>query len=219
MNTGTRTPTLILIASIAVLAAAGGFWLAYMLKSEGSAMVDQTLLRDGPLLALPEPKQLADFVLYDHNGDEFSETSLEGEWTLVFFGFSSCPHICPNTLFLLTAVVDQLEKELPAESLPQVLFVSVDPERDTPEVLQQYRERFGGGIEAVSGADDQLRALAMDLGSHYVVPEHEAGEWYNVDHSISVHLLDPQARWVALLSPPHDAATMAEVLERFLGGS
>jgi protein SCO1/2 len=136
----------------------------------------------------------------------------------VFFGFSSCPHICPNTLFLLTSVVDQLEKELPAESLPQVLFVSVDPERDTPEVLQQYRERFGGNIEAVSGADDQLRALAMDLGSHYVVPEHEPGEWYNVDHSISVHLLDPQARWVALLSPPHDAAAMAEVLERFLGG-
>ncbi len=214
---------LVLLGAVAVTAATGGMWLAQeMVQSKitgGPAPADQAQMRDGPLLRLPEPKPIADFDLYDHAGESVSRDALEGEWTLVFFGFTSCPHICPDTLFLLTDVVDRLEGRLPSERLPRVLFVGVDPARDTPEALAQYRERFGGGISAVSGPDEQLRALAMQVGAHYVVPEHEPGTWYNVDHTISVQLLDPQVRWAGVLSAPHDSEAMSDALFRLLGES
>ena len=215
MSTRSRLSTLLLLTSIAVFAAVGGYWLVQV-KDSGQPIANQALLRDGPLLRLPEPKSIADFEMYDHEGDTFSRSSLEGAWTLVFFGFSACPHICPDTLFQLTNVVEKLEGELPPERLPQVLFISVDPERDTAEALGQYRARFGNAIEAISGTDEQLRGLALQFGAHYGVPVHEAGAWYNVEHSISVHLLNPEAQWVGLLSAPHDAEAMAEALERFI---
>lgn len=216
MSTARKIQFSLLIISVAALAAASGFWLAFKYQGADTAIPNQALLRDGPLLALPEAKELSDFTLYDHTGGVFSKASLQGDWRLVFFGFASCPHICPDTLFRLKTVVDQLAEKLPTDELPTILFISVDPERDTPEVLSEYRERFDGDIEAVSGKDDQLRALAMDFGAHYVIPEHEPGEWYNVDHSISVHVLDPEGDWVGLMSAPHDPEAMAGALERFI---
>lgn len=213
-----RASTLLAFAAVAMLAAAGGLWLASSTRDEVTPMADQAKLRDGPFLRLPEPKPIADFALYDHAGQPYSKASLEGSWTLAFFGFTSCPHICPDTLFKLTETVDLMEGELRTESVPQVLLIAVDPERDTPEALRRYRERFDQEIEAVSGPDAQLRALALQLGAHYVVPEHESGQWYNVDHSAGVMLLDPLARWVGLFSAPHDSQAMAGALRRYLEG-
>ena len=216
MSNNSKTATFVLVAAIALAAAAGGFWLAGKSRDSAGAIPNQALLRDGPLLALPEGKALSEFTLYDHTGAEFNNASLEGNWRLAFFGFASCPHICPDTLFKLRTVVDLLEESVDEDKLPGVLLISVDPERDTPEVLSEYRERFDNKIETISGEDEQLRKLAMDLGAHYVVPEHVPGEWYNVDHSVSVHVLDPDGNWEALLSAPHDPPAMAESLARYL---
>lgn len=219
MNTPAKTATIILVISIAIAAAIAGFWVAKISKEASSEGGAPRLVQVGPLLAMPEPKPLSDFSLYDHTGSAFTPMALEGRWTLVFFGFASCPHICPNTLYKLTSVVEQLEGGLPAELIPQILFVSVDPERDTAEVLDRYRERFSGQVLTVSGPDDQLRTLALDLGAHYVIPEHEPGEWYNVDHSASVHLLNPDGEWAGVFSAPHDAGAIASSLETYLGDS
>lgn len=208
-----KTSSIIPFALVALLAAAGGLWFAYATQGESAGPVNQAELRDGPLLRLPQPKPLADFALYDHSGDPFNKAALEGDWTLVFFGFASCPHICPDVLYKLTEAVSGLEEGMPR---PRVLLISVDPERDTPEVLAQYRERFDGKIEAVSGPDPQLRALAMQLGAHYVIPEHGPDEWYNVDHSMSVMVLDASANWVGVYSAPHDIAEISASLGRFL---
>lgn len=216
MSIGKRISIIILILGIAVLASVGGFWAAQKLSTTDEAVPNQALLRDGPLLILPEQKELGEFVLYDHDGRDFNNESLTGEWRLVFFGFTSCPHICPSTLQLLRTVVNELASSLPAKDLPKVLLISVDPERDTPGKLNEYVARFGNDIEAVSGDDAQLRKVAMDFGAHYVIPDHEPGEWYNVDHSISVHVVDPEGRWVGLLSAPHDAEAMAAALGRFI---
>ena len=215
MSIGKRIFIIVFVLAIAAFASVGGFWLAREMRG-AEPIPDQTLLRDGPLLQLPHSKELAAFTLYDHTGAEFNNASLEGNWRLVFFGFASCPHICPDTLFRLRTVVDQLEGELSPEDLPKVLLISVDPERDTPEVLTEYLKRFDNKIEAVSGEDAQLRQLAMDFGAHYVVPEHEPGEWYNVDHSASVHVVDPNGDWVGLLSAPHEPEAMAAALARFI---
>lgn len=215
-SSSTSARILVVFAAIALAAAVGGLWLAHSIKAGNGPVADQVVLRDGPFLRLPDPKAIEDFALYDHSGQAFSRASLEGGWTLAFFGFSSCPHICPDTLYKLTRVVDRLEGELPADRVPGVLFIAVDPERDNPQALAQYRERFDDGIEAVSGPDSQLRALAMQLGAHYVVPGHEPGQWYNVDHSMGVLLLDPEVRWVGLFSAPHDSEAMAQALGRYL---
>jgi protein SCO1/2 len=210
--------TLIFVA-VAVLAGGTGLWLARSLQNDDVATYNQEELRDGPLLKLPEPKVVADFSLYDDEGVAFSRADIEGQWTLVFFGFSSCPHICPDTLFRLVQVRDGLRDVLPPDRVPKVLFIGVDPERDTPAALSAYRDRFDGNIMAVSGSDAQLRALAMQLGVHYVVPEHEEGKWYSVDHSINVLLLDTNAKWVGVFSAPHDVDSMAGALSRYLGES
>lgn len=216
MTRKASTTTIIVFALVALIAAAGGLWLASATRDAGAPMADQAALRDGPLLRLPEPRPIADFALYDQAGQPYSKTSLEGSWTLAFFGFTSCPHICPDTLYKLTQVVDRLEGEVAPALVPEVLLIAVDPERDTPEALGRYRERFDNEIRAVSGPDPQLRALALQLGAHYVVPEHEPETWYNVDHSMGVMLLDPQARWAGVFSAPHDAEAMAAALTRFL---
>jgi protein SCO1/2 len=205
-----------LLALVALIAAAGGLWLAHITQSRDDRSFDQATLRDGPLLRLPQAKALADFELYDDAGEAFSKAAVEGGWTLVFWGFSSCPHICPDTLFQLVEATDQLRGSLAPERVPNILFVGVDPERDTPEALKRYRDRFGNAILAVSGPDPQLRALAMQLGVHYVVPDHNPDGWYNVDHSMSVLLLNPRAQWVGLLSAPHESTAMAQALQRFL---
>lgn len=216
MSTAKRISIIALVLSIAALASVGGFWLAHKMRGADETIHEQTLLRDGPLLQLPQSKALSEFTLYDHTGAEFNNASLDGNWRLVFFGFASCPHICPDTLFRLRAVVDRLEDELSPRDLPRVLLISVDPERDTPEVLTAYLERFDNRIEAVSGEDEQLRKLAMDFGAHYVIPDHEPGEWYNVDHSIGVHVVNPDGEWVGLLSAPHEPEAMADALARFI---
>ena len=212
------TLSLVLLA-VALTAATGGMWLAKNLRDGDAGIANQALLRDGPLLVLPEAKTLSEFTLYDHTGGEFNRNSLEGKWRLVFFGFASCPHICPDTLFRLKTVVDQLSESLSPEKLPAILFISVDPGRDTPAVLDEYRQRFDGGIEAVSGDDEQLRKLAMDLGAHYVIPAHEPGDWYNVDHSISVHVLNPDGEWVGLMSAPHASECAATPIQNPLRAS
>jgi protein SCO1/2 len=211
-----KTPIVLMFAAVAVIGAGVGLWFAHHIRATEKPVANQQMLRDGPLLRLPEPKPIADFELYDDAGGGFSRVDIEGRWTVVFFGFSSCPHICPDTLYQLTLAVDALRETLPPERVPGILFIGVDPERDTPEALNRYRARFENAIEAVSGEDAQLRALAMQLGVHYVVPEHEKNTWYNVDHSLSVLLLDPQAQWVGVLSAPHDGEAMSEALRRFI---
>jgi len=216
MPSAKKTSIVFIFVAVAVIAAGIGLWLAHLIQATQTPGANQAMLRDGPFLRLPEPRPIAEFVLYDDTGEAFARADIEGQWTLVFLGFSSCPHICPDTLYQLTQAVEGIRETLAPERVPKILFIGVDPERDTPQALARYRERFGNAIEAVSGQDAQLRALALQLGVHYVVPEHEEGKWYSVDHSLSVLLLDPRAQWVGVLSAPHDGAAIAEALERFL---
>lgn len=207
--------TLTLFSVVAVLAAAAGLWLG-LRGSDRQAATVEAPQREGPLTVLPEPRPLADFALVDQHGRPFSRADLEGRWSLVFFGFASCPHICPDTLFQLQQAVAGLDPEVDGPR-PRVVFVSVDPERDTPRRLDEYARRFGPDLVAVTGEHPQLRALAVQLGIHYNIPDHEPGEWYNVDHTVSVPVLDPQARWAAVLGAPHEADGIRDALARRLG--
>jgi len=166
------------------------------------------------LMVLPEPRVIADFALTDHNGQSFNLDKLRGQWSLIFFGFTHCPDVCPNTLYDL-AVINENLKRADEEEPPghQVIFVSVDPERDTPELLSQYVSYFDPDFIGASGREEQLAALTMQLGIAYRIEEHEqGGKNYDVFHSASILLTDPQGRLFGAFPAPHEAEKMAEDL-------
>jgi protein SCO1/2 len=166
------------------------------------------------LLILPEPRTIADFALIDDQGQPFSLENLRGHWSLIFFGFTHCPDVCPSTLFELKQVHETLT-QLRADAAigHQVLFVSVDPERDTPEQLDQYVNYFHPDFIGVTGPREQLDPLTLQLGIAYRIEEHESGSaQYDVFHSASVMLIDPQGRLHGVFPAPHNADRMASEL-------
>ena len=158
----------------------------------------------------PEPRPLSGFELSDHRGAVFGRDELLGRWTLMFFGYASCPDICPATMVILRGVTEELAKS--GTELPRVVLVSVDPERDDAETLGQYVTYFDKDFLGARGDDAQLLSLASQVGAMYErEPPDENGN-YEVVHSASIFLVDPQARLLAVFSPPHKPGNIAERL-------
>ena len=153
---------------------------------------------------LPEPQALPEFSLTDHTGTERDRSFLEGQWNLVFFGFTHCPDICPTTLATLSSARKEL-LEANAGTLPRIVLVSVDPERDTPEKLAEYINYFGEGNLALTGPEAAIRELTEPLFVYFNRVPLENGS-YTVDHSSVVLLIDPEGRFHSLFSGPHNVA-------------
>jgi protein SCO1/2 len=192
---------------VGVLSAAAGisFWNVMRGPSQPSTAT---------LMVLPEPRVIADFALVDDKGRPFSLENLRGHWSLMFFGFTNCPDVCPGALYDLNLVTEQLEKQRGEGQQPvQVIFVSVDPERDTPEKLSEYLAYFNSGFIGVTGSQAQLQPLTLQLGVAYQIEEHEPGaDHYAVYHSVSFLLTDPDGRLYGVFPAPHDAARIASDL-------
>lgn len=168
-------------------------------------------LRAGTVLETPRP--LADFSLTDQGSRPLGARDLEGRWTLLFTGFTHCPDLCPTTLAQLADV----RSRVPGPQL-QVLFLSVDPERDTPERIAGYLAHFGQGIRGATGTAAQVEAFTRQLGLAQVRNPGADGD-YTVDHSTALVLIDPQARVAAYFRPPHDAAAIAADLAQLPRGA
>ena len=168
---------------------------------------------------LPQPRPLPNFALQTAGPPPLTPAALRGHPTLLFFGFANCPEICPTTLTTLASAVRRLS-DLPATEQPLILFVSVDPKRDTPERLAQYAGHFGGHVQAASADAMTLDALTRAVGAHYALPaDADPVRGYAVEHSGQVYVLNTAGQFMAVFSPPHDAAIMAADLRRLLDGS
>ncbi len=168
------------------------------------------------LLVLPNARVIADFRLTDHHSKVFSLTDLQSTWSLIFFGFTNCPDVCPGTLFELQKVNKNLQQNLQSEAdQPQILFISVDPERDTPAKLKQYVAYFDPGFIGLTGDHSQLLPLTRQLGIAYRIDQQDPEEQdrgtprYDVAHSASILLTDPQGRLYGVFPAPHDAEKIA----------
>ena len=129
----------------------------------------------------------------------------------------TCPDVCPGTLYDLKRLDDELGGAESVETPYQVVFFSVDPERDTPERMKEYTAYFDPDFVAVTGSHEELRPLTVKLGIAYRIEEHEEGaEMYNVDHSASILLVDPSARLYGVFPSPHDVPAMARELQRLV---
>ena len=158
---------------------------------------------------------IPDYALLDHRGDAFTPARLEQHWTFMFFGFTHCPDICPTTMAMLNNVTQRVRKQgVPA---PQVVFVSVDPARDTVEQLSQYVPYFNEDFIGVTGDLDEIARLTRNLGIVFAHEEpREAGGAYDVEHSAAILMFNPAGHYTAMFGVPHSAAGLAEDYVRIL---
>lgn len=198
---------LLIAAGLGVLAFAAGF---------GFYFTQQDSETESPAIEgflWPDPRSLGSFSAVDQDGREFGEDRLMGQWSFLFFGYSHCPDICPVTLSVLKQFYEGIEQSGEAENV-QVIFVSVDPERDTPERLREYVHYFNPDFIGVSGSTEQIADLAGKAGIVYMRGEQTSSGNYLVDHTASILLVDPRGRLVSIYSAPHDPVTMRERFDR-----
>lgn len=146
-----------------------------------------------------QERGLPEFVLTDHTGGRFTRRDLTEHWTLLFFGYTHCPDICPITLATMSASVDAIAA-LGGE-VPRVVFVSVDPERDTPRSLRDYVAVFRPDFLGVTGPHEELVKLTRALGVGYA--RDGDGPEYLVEHSAALLLVNPNGQLQAVFGPPH----------------
>lgn len=197
-----------LAALVIALCALGlGVWTAM----EWRATAAPPTLESG--LLLPSPRPLAAFRLTDQDGKVFSNEQLTKRWSLLFVGFTHCPDVCPTTLSLMKL----LEQRLNAERRDlQLVFISVDPERDTPQQMQKYVRYFSPTLAGVSGPHPELERLCANLGIAYVkVPGANAYD-YTMDHSAALVLINPEGRVAGYFQAPHKLEALAADLARVI---
>lgn len=162
---------------------------------------------------LNPPRQIAPFALTDANGQPFTPARLADQWTLVFAGFTHCPDVCPTTLTLLKQVTQQLQ----AQNKPlQVVFLSVDPERDRPEALKTYVEYFNPDFIGVTAQEPALMDFARGLGMVYAKVEGKSPGEYSMDHSTAMVLINPKGQIEAYITAPHQAAAIVSDLSQLI---
>lgn len=162
---------------------------------------------------LPQAREIADFQLTDQHAALISKKNWQGKWTLVFPGFTTCPDVCPTTLRFLQQLRVALGPE--AQKL-RIVFLSVDPDRDTPERLNSYVRFFDPNFVAVTAPEPRLAALAKSLSVIYTKVPGKTPDSYTMDHSAALVLLDPQVRVAAFFTPPFQRDPMVQDLRALL---
>ena len=155
--------------------------------------------------------QGSQFSLKDMNNNVITEKSFEGALTAIFFGFTNCPDVCPMTLNKMDIVLDKLKKENKSIKL---FFVSVDPERDTPEVIKDYLGSFENKFIGITGEKEKIFLLYKSWGIMSQKVFTENGE-YNIDHSSPVILLK-DGKYVARISPRDDIKRSIKIIKKHL---
>jgi protein SCO1 len=189
------------VGAIAVVAALAGIYVARLLNQPAVPSLEAGT-------SYPQPRALTPFALVDTKGAAASPATLRGHPTLVFFGFTHCPDVCPTTLALLASVQKQ-------SSVPdlKVALISVDPERDTPEQLGSYIASFRGDFIGLTGDASEIVKATRSFGVAAARVDLGGGN-YTMDHSAAVFVLDSQARIVAVFTPPLSAAALARDMAR-----
>jgi protein SCO1/2 len=198
----TRIKSIGLAALVAIVAIAAGMLLSRTLlhRAGGPTLAKATLLE--PSRPLPP------MAFVDEQGQPFGPERLRGHWSILFFGFTHCPDVCPMTLALLAQVEKNLT-DLPAEQRPQITLVSVDPKRDTPEQLAKYVKSFSPTFTGITGQQEAVHEFALKMGVPVAISPLPGGN-YTVDHSAAIFIVDPNGALRALSSTPHTVPLIAE---------
>ena len=187
--------TIVAIIAFILLVVYGFTWRI----SQPVIMSKEDLQINGAIV-LDKPRIFSDFELQDHRGDLFNIARMQGVWTIVFFGFTHCPDICPTTLAMLNDTYSKLKDS--EKELLQVVMISLDPERDSVEKIAEYVPYFNEEFIGVTGNKHLIRRLTAEINIAYnkVLLE---GEDYTVDHSTQLVLINPKGHYHGFFKAPH----------------
>jgi len=186
----------LLLTLAAVIALLAGFWLGQSGTETAQPQAGQDNSIQGFILKTPRKIGVPELIRGD--GELFSLSDLTGHWSLLFYGYTNCPDICPTTLNTIAAAKKQVD------DFPQVVFVSVDPQRDNAQLVGDYVRYFDRDFIGVTGEEKLLQAMAAQMSvAAMAMPPEKPGDAYLVDHSANLMLLNPEGRMVAMLRPPH----------------
>jgi protein SCO1 len=152
------------------------------------------------------------FQLIDQNGKPVSDADLKGKWQLVFFGYTHCPDTCPTALNEISLALDQLGVK---RDEVEIVFITVDPERDTPEVMKAYVQSFDARIVALTGSPDAVAQAAKAYRVYYAKHPRGDGE-YDMDHSAVIYVMNPEGRFTATFTPDSTADAIAQRLQKLI---
>jgi protein SCO1/2 len=161
------------------------------------------------------PLEIPEFSLTDHRSATFDMNRLSGRWSFLFFGYTFCPSICPNTLGTLRTVSELLATSAAGSADVQFVFVSVDPDRDTTERLAAFVPYFHPDFIGVTGSQEELENLTKALGIYHARSDETPVDArdYLVDHTSAVLLIDPRAQLHAVYSHPDEPEAIARSFE------
>lgn len=197
-----RSRSAALILSLALLVAGLGIL---------ATVVYFTMPRGGQVATAPSAIGGA-FRLTDQTGKAFTEKDLAGRPSLVFFGFTHCPDICPTKLFEMTQMLDRMGADA---AKVNVIFVTVDPARDTRELMASYMGSFHPAIRGLTGTEEQVQGIMRAYRAYARKVPLEGGN-YTMDHTVFVYLMDKDGRFVSTFDVARDPATAAQDLRRYL---
>jgi protein SCO1 len=198
----------VLVGAVLIAIAVVGARLPWPFPQPNAATVPPELAN----VLLPSPHPLKAFTLRDDQGRWFDLDRLRGNWTLMFFGYTSCPDICPTTLVTLRDLAGKLD----TEDDVQYVFVTVDPARDDLRTVGNYLDFFHSEFIGVSGEPGQIQAFMKQLNVMAVRNNAEDSDSYTIAHTSSIMLIDPEARFLGAFSPPHSAPRIAQQFQILL---
>lgn len=160
------------------------------------------LMIDSPATKLP------DFVFTDHNGKRFDVSRFKDKWSLVFFGYTNCPDVCPTSL----TIMDKVSKQQGLPKNMQYVFISVDPKRDTPEKLKEFVEYFNAEFVGATGPKAELDKFQEPLGVIFDYEGDTNSDDYVVNHFAAIYIIDPSGKERAYILPPHNQTKVGDSL-------
>ena len=208
MSKAQNTTFLIVTAIIAMTA---GLWLA----SNNSSSTDNTTPPRIQGAIYSSEKKVQSFNLVDHLGNPFTENDFKNRWSLLFVGYTHCPDVCPSTLNLMASVNNELSAQ--AIQPPSIIFLSIDPERDTVDTIKNYVEYFNPEFTGVTGSLTEIDKLSRNLNAVYKKAPGLNGKItdkdYLMDHSSALMLINPNGNLQSILTAPH---TLGNVIDSIL---
>jgi protein SCO1/2 len=203
--------TVIAILAFILLVVWGFTWRV----SQPVIMSDEELRINGAVV-LSTPRIFSDFELVDHRGESFDKSRLQDVWTIVFFGFTHCPDICPTTLATLNDTYSKLKDH--ERQRMQIVMISIDPERDTVEKLAEYVPYFNDEFIGVTGNKHLIRRLTAELNVAYNQVPLQTGD-YTVDHSTQLVLINPKGDYHGFFKAPHSEIMLRSTWRSIDGSS
>ncbi len=189
---------------LAIAAAFAGLLAGWHFSNRPSAPPEGPALQS--MKRFETPRALPPFQLTRHDGQPIDNSALKGHWTMVFIGFTHCPDVCPTTLAQLQQAQDQWAS-IPEAKRPRVMFVAVDPDRDTPAITGRYAHAFHKDTLAATGTQAQLEDFARGLSLVFMKnppDDPTKPDRYAVDHSAALAVIDPEGRMAGVIQPPFE---------------